>query len=551
MTVVGQEARALPVGFDPMADSPAAPFVAAVSSGVDSEAAHSRRQLVGATAVIGVGNVLSRGLGLVREQAIAATFGATAGTDAFVVARSVSTILYDLLIGNVITAAFVPVFVQSAGTDRRQLWRVVGAVFSLAALALALVAAVLALFAEPFVAALVSDFPPDRQRLSADLLRVALVSVVLQGLAGMLMSALYALNRFVLPAFAVAVYNTGVIFGVLALSQVAGVYALVIGLVIGAAGQLVLQSVGLREFWAAYRPRVDFADPAVRKVLALYVPVAAGMLVTVAGYAIDRNLASRLAAGSLSAMQYATTVIQFPLGIVGIAASYAVLPTLARYGGGLAADPARYRETLLFGMKLDLLLMLPALAGLAALAYPLITLLFQRGQFGAADTDLTARVFLAYLPQLPFTALDQLLIVAFYARQDVRTPVLVGVASVAVYLAVAISTINSLGAVGLALADASKNTAHALILLVLMRRALPDLRLASGLGGFLLRTLPAATAMGALVWLAWNAGLASLPLLAGLTLALALGGGVYVVLLQVLGVQEVRAVFALVRARVR
>lgn len=494
-----------------------------------------------AVGIISLGNVLSRGLGLVREQVIAASFGLTGGNDAFVIARSVSGVLYDLLVGNVVTAAFVPVFIQERERGGpAQLWRVVGVVFSLAVVALALLAAVLALGAGPFVSVLASSFPEERQNLAADLLRITLVSVVLQGCAGVLMSALYAQERFTLPAFAVAIYNAGVILGVWLLASTLGIHAVAVGLVIGALGQLLLQAAGLRDFWRHYRPRIDLADPAVRRVLSLYLPVAAGMLITVLGYAIDRNLASRLAEGGPSAMQVATTVVQFPLGLVGIATSYAVLPTLSRFSSGASSDLRQYRDTLLFGARLVLLLMLPALAGLAVLAQPAIQLLFERGLFTAENTALTTTVFLAYLPQLPFTALDQLLIVAFYARQDVRTPVLVGVASVAVYLAVALSLLEPFGPVGLALADTAKNTAHALVLLALLTYRLPSLRPYAELGAFLGRVAPAAAVMGGITWAAWATALSSLPLLLGLSLAVVLGAGVYGALLLAFGVPEAR-----------
>src|ERR1700738_1354068 len=136
----------------------------------------TRRRVASAAAVIALGNILSRGLGLVRDVVIASTFGATAGTDAYVIARTLPTILYDLLVGTGSTAAFVPVFVQHA-RDERQLWRLVGAVFSLAALAFVTLAVVLALFAEPLVGIIGSGFSSAEQRtLAATLTRVALVS---------------------------------------------------------------------------------------------------------------------------------------------------------------------------------------------------------------------------------------------------------------------------------------------------------------------------------------------------------------------------------------
>jgi putative peptidoglycan lipid II flippase len=512
-------------------------------------AAVSRRGLVGAAAVIALGNVLSRGLGLVREQVIAATFGATASTDAYVLARQLPLILYDLLVGTVIAAAFVPVFVQVGRRDERQLWRLVSTVVTLTALAFTSIAAVLALCAQPLVGLIGSGFSlPGQQELAASLLRVALISVIFQGLAGVLTSVLYARQRFTLPAFANATYNAGVIVGILLLASRVGVAALAVGLVIGALGQFGLQAAGLGAFWRSFRPRLDLRDPDLRRILVLAGTVALGMIVTIVGQLIDRNLASRLAAGSMSSMQYATTVIQFPLGIVGIATSYAVLPTLARYSDGSPASLPNYRDTLTFGMKLVLLLMLPALAGLVALAQPLIALLFERLAFTPADTARTASIFLAYVPMLPLTAIDYLLISAFYARQNARTPVVVGVVCVGIYLVVALALIRPLGAQGLALANAVQNSAHGAILLVLLSRALPELGLGRALGPFLARTVPAAAVMGVVVWLAWPS-LSRLGGLLGLSGALLLGTLLYGGLLYALRVPEARALLRLIPRR--
>jgi putative peptidoglycan lipid II flippase len=510
--------------------------------------AGANRRLAGAAAIIALGNIMSRGLGLVRDVVIASTFGATTGTDAFVIARTLPTILYDLLVGTVSTAAFVPVFVQHA-RDERQLWRLVGAIFSLAALAFVILAVVLALLAEPLVAVIGSGFASDDQRqLAVNLMRVALISVVFQGLAGVLTAALYAQNRFTLPAFATATYNIGIIVGVVLLARPLGYPALPIGLVVGALGQFLLQASGLRPFWRAYRPRIDLADPGVRRILVLGGTVAAGLVVTIAGQLIDRNLATHLPEGSLSSMDYATRLIQFPLGIVGLAVSFAILPTLSRFNDGTAESLDGYRQALVFGLKLVLLLMLPALAILAALSRPLVGVVFEHGAFTPENAQRTADIFLFYSPMLPLTAVDYLLINAFYARQNARTPVLVGVVCVVIYLVVALSTIGPLQARGLALANATQNSSHALILLFLLTRSLPGLRLGSALVPFLARTVPAAAIVGGLLLVAWPF-LAVLGGLIGLVAAGALAIAVYTGLLLVLGVPEIHEAIALVRAR--
>jgi putative peptidoglycan lipid II flippase len=510
----------------------------------------TQRRVVGAAAIIAFGNILSRGLGLLRDVVIAAIFGATGGTDAFFFARLIPQNLYDLLVGTVSTAAFVPVFVQYS-RDERQFWRLVGAIFSLAGLAFVSLSVALAVFAEPLVGVIGQGFPSgDARQLSIGLMRIALISVVFQGLAGVLTSALYARNRFALPAFATTAYNLGIIVGVLVLAQPLGYAALPVGLILGALAQFLLQASGVREFWRVYRPHIDLGDPAVRRILTLAGTVAAGLVVTVIASLIDVNLALRLPEGNYTSMQYATRMIQFPLGIVGLAVSFAILPTLARVNPGGGGSLAEYREALVFGIKLVLLLMLLALVVVAVLAEPLVATVFQRNAFQPADTARTAGIFLFYAPQLPFTAVDYLLINAFYARQNARTPVLVGVICVFIYLGVALATIGSLGARGLALANAVQNSSHALILLWLLRRSLPGLRLADALVPFLLRAVPAAAiACGALL-LTWPvlSHLGNLPaLLAGAVLA----SLVYVGALLLFGVTEAHSALRLIQARVK
>src|SRR5215468_8197334 len=146
-----------------------------------STAVATRRRVAGAAAVIATGNILSRGLGLLRDVVIAAIFGATGGTDAFFFARLIPQNLYDLLVGTVSTAAFVPVFVQYS-RDERQFWRLVGAIFSLAGLAFVSLSVALAVFADPLIAVIGRGFPSeDARQLSIGLMRIALISVVFQG----------------------------------------------------------------------------------------------------------------------------------------------------------------------------------------------------------------------------------------------------------------------------------------------------------------------------------------------------------------------------------
>ncbi len=478
----------------------------------------NRATIAKAAGILMLGNVLSRLLGLVREQVIAALFGARIATDVFVVASTVPTMVYDLLVSGAISAALVPVFTDYADAeDKRDLSRVVSAVLSIATAALALVVALLVVAAPWLVEILGAGFDEEAQAVTTYLVRLMLPSVLFMGTAGVLTAALYARQSFTLPAFSVAVYNLGIILGGVLLAERIHVTSLVVGVLLGAMLQVAIQWPGLRGL--RLRPALDLSHPGVRAILRLYAPVALGLVVSNVGVFIDRYLASQTGEGSIAAMRFATTLVQFPLGLVATATSFAVLPTLARQAEGrgdaetrrrgdtesgagsgtqhsaLRTQDSGYASTLLMGLKMILVLIIPAAVGLAVLREPVVQLLFERGAFDRDATALTALAFLGYSPGIAFAAVDQLLIFAFYARKDTRTPVLVGVMAIGVYLGVALALIRPMGMLGLVLANSAQWISHALVLLWLL-----DIRVRGvvnrELAAFLVKVAAAAVAMG-------------------------------------------------------
>jgi len=423
-----------------------------------------------AAILIGLGNVLSRLLGLVREQVIAALYGATGATSAFRTATRVSTAAYDLLLSGAITSALVPVLSDYAASGRTaELSRITSSLVNLTALALGSIVALLVLGAPLLVGVLGAD--PAFFSLSVELTRIALPSVVLLGISGILTAVLYARQTFRVPAFAPAIYNVGVIVSAVVLSGPLGIHGLALGLTVGAVLQILVQLPALRGL--RYLPVIDLRHPGVRQVGRLYLPVFLGMLVSYVVVFVDTNLAWRTAAESIADMAFATTLIQFPIGLVGAAASLAILPALSRLAS--SGDEVGYVTMLVRGLRMVLLLIVPLGVALVTLREPIVALLFERLAFDQAATRRTALAVLAYSPQLPFVVVDQILIVAFYARKETLTPVLVGVAGVGVYLVSALLLVQPLGMPGLALANALQNSAHAVILFVLLTRRLPSL----------------------------------------------------------------------------
>jgi putative peptidoglycan lipid II flippase len=509
-----------------------------------------------AAMIIALGNVASRLLGIVREQVIAGLFGATGVTDAFVAASTVPTMVYDLLIGGAISAALIPVFSEYADDRPKDFGRVGSTVINLAALALIAVVALAIPFAPELITVLGVGFAPQIRQQAIDLVRIILPAVLFLGLSGVTTALLYARRQFALPAFVVTVYNLGIIVTALALGGSLGATSLVLGIVIGAFLQIALQAPGLRGF--QYSPIVDLRHPGVRRIARLYLPVMAGLVVSQVGVLIDRNLASQTGEGSMAAMRFATTLVQFPLGLVGSAVAFAVLPTLSRHAaaGATTATGDAFKATLARGISMVLMLIVPASVGLAVLREPLVRLLFEHGAFNAEATARTALAFLCYSPSIPFAAVDQLLIFAFYARQNTVTPVLVGVVGVAVYLAVALTLLPTLGMAGLVLANSAQWIVHALILLALLWRVIGGLR-GYGLGWSTLKVVVAGLSMGLAVLAAQPAvgALTSGGGLAGQALELAtlvgLGMVVFGGLAIALRLDEVRWLWELAVGRLR
>lgn len=448
-----------------------------------------------AASLVALGNVASRLLGLAREILSASLFGASGLVSAFGVANIVPKQLYDLLIGGMLHSALVPVFSEYAALkEREELWRLFSVILTVTAFFLSLVVIFLELVAPLLVRLIAGGFAPEQRLVTLSLVRLMLPAVILLSLAGVVTALLYAQQRFLFPSLGVAVYNAGIIAAMLLLARQLDIYSLAVGVVAAAFLQLAIQLPELRG--VPIRLRLDLRHPALKRVLALYAPVVAGLVISLVQVTIDRRLASGTGESSIAWMDKATTLVQSAHGLVAVAISTAVLPLLAR--SSARGEWQAYRDTLGFSLRLALLLIVPLAVGLEILAEPLVALLFQHGAFGATDTFWTAWALRLYLLGLVFATIDWPLNYAFYARQDTLTPAAVGVLSVLIYLAAALLLLRPLQMLGLVLADSCKHFGHALIMLALTQRrtgGLQGQRLLIALGKILAASLIMAGAM--------------------------------------------------------
>ncbi len=498
--------------------------------------------------VVGVGNIASRLIGLARDTITSWYFGSSGELSAFNLAARVPTMIYDLLVGGMLSAALVPVFSEYASPQRRwELARIASAMLTMIAAAMALIVLLLEAFSAP-IAAILGDFSdPALQRVLENCLRLISPAVLLFGLTGGVMGLLYALKRFSYTAAGGAVFNLGIVLAAPLLANRIGIYALPIGILGGSLLQLAVTLPGVRD--VALRPSAAWRQPAVQRILLLYTPIALGLVITQIQIIVDGRWASATGPQSVSWMRYATTLIQLPLGLIPVAISLAALPTLSQHAA--IRDWSGFRGLFAGGLRLVIVLLLPATVGLWVLAEPIIRLLFQHGSFTAADTVMTAKALRLYLIGLPFAGIDFLLNYAFYARQNTRTPAAVGVISVGVYFAVALTLKEPFGFLGLVLADSAKQAGHATIMTVLLIRSLGRFR-GLGIGRTALSVSGAALFMGMALALLSRLLILLLPHgLIGEALVVALAGGVgaviYLGALRLLHVVEIETLIERLR----
>jgi putative peptidoglycan lipid II flippase len=497
--------------------------------------------------------VVSRALGLLREMVISHQFGTGGDLDAYLAAFRLPDILFQIVAGGALASAFIPTFtVYLAQDDDHHAWRLASAVINLVLLLTTSLAAVAALAAPWLVRTVVAPgFEPDRQMLTTDLMRWMLLTPTIFGISGVVMGILNARQHFLLPALAPIVYNLGIIAGALLLAPDLGIRGLALGVVAGAAGHLLVQVPGLVRHGLRYHPILGLRDAGVREVGQLMLPRVLGLAAVQINFLVNTILSSGLMAGSLAALNYAWLLMLLPQGIFAQSVATAAFPTFSEQ----AAHDRRpeMRSTLAATLRAVLYLTLPAAAALAVLRQPLVQIVFERGAFTAASTHMVTWALALFVLGLPAHAVVEIVVRAFYAMHDTKTPVGVGVTAMALNVALSLAFIPAFEALGwmphggLALSNSLATTAEMAVLLILLRHRLGGLEgweMLHSLG----RMALAAGAMAA-VAAAVAGGLAGYgPWLAG-GVAITLGGLSYLLLSLAIGSPEPRAVWSLLRSR--
>ncbi|MBA2720946.1 MAG: murein biosynthesis integral membrane protein MurJ [Chloroflexi bacterium] len=434
----------------------------------------STRALARAGLLVSGAFLVSRVLGWFRLIVIGNAFPAGPELDEFFTAFRLPDLMFQLVAAGALSSAIIPVISGLlANGEMSRAWRVVSTIANLMLTALLVLGIVVLIGAPMIVQALAPGFDEAQVARTVDLTRIMVLSPIFLALGALVTSVLNAQGRFAAAAIAPIVYNVAIIGAAILLAPTMGATGLALGVVAGSLAHLLIQIMPLRARGFRYERAIDTSDPEARQALKLMAPRALGMGASQITFIVANALASNLADGSVAAFYFAFTLLQIPVGVIGVPLGVVVLPSLSREAAIGRID--EFAALMSQAIRLILFVMLPVTAISIVLRNELVRVLFGYSQFDDAALDLIASTLLTFLVGLTAHALIAVLARAFYARQDTRTPVAAAIFAVVVNSILAFVLIGPMGLPGLGLAIAIAAWLEAIVLLVLIRRTLPEL----------------------------------------------------------------------------
>jgi putative peptidoglycan lipid II flippase len=450
-----------------------------------------------AAVILGFSTFISRVLGLVRDRLLASKFGASAELDIYFSAFRIPDFVFAILITGGITAIFLPVFAEYFKRDEKEAWNLASNVLNCFLLMLVLLCGLLAIFTPQLLRFIVPGFQPEQKDLAIALSRIMFLSPILLGLSSVFSGILQYFNRFLAYSLAPIFYNLGLIFGILFFAPALGLPGLALGVVFGAFLHLVLQIPVAFVAGFKYRPIINFKYPGLLKMFKLMIPRTFGAAVSQINLMVIISIASTLAVGSITIFNFAHNFQGLPVGIIGSSFAVAVFPALARAWASGARE--EFLDNFSAVARQIIFLIIPLSLLMFFMRFQTISLILGSGQFGAAEIRLTAAVLGVFCLGIFACTLIPFLARAFYSFQDTKTPVFIGIFSIAVNLALCflfidllkssnafsnlivklldLQGIQDIAIVGLPLAYIVSTFFQFALLLVFLKRRVGDLRL--------------------------------------------------------------------------
>lgn len=477
--------------------------------------------------IVSIAVMFSRVLGLVREQIFAYYFGAGFLYDAYVVAFRIPNVLRDLFAEGALSAAFVKVFTDyQINKSEAEAWKLASLVLNALAIILSVITIIGIIFSRQFIDLIADGFSPEKAALATTLTQIMFPFILLVALAAVAMGVLNTKGVFGVPASASTVFNiVSIVFGLVLAYWLSGggwlgpagkdvipgaaaqwaIIGMAIGTLIGGASQFLMQIPSLYKVGFRFLPVLSFTDPGVKRVMALMAPAILGTSAVQINVLVNTYFVSQIE-GAQGWLSYAFRLMQFPIGIFGVAIGTASVPVLSRMASeGKIKD---FRDTLSSSMNLVFLMTLPSACGLIVLGEPIIRLIYERGKFDSGATSMTAYALAGYSIGLTGYAAIKVLSPAFYAMDDAKTPMIIALASIVVntvacYFLREWLSVYGYGHVGVSLATSIVALVNFFALALLMRKKIKRLNGREIISAFI-RIAIASAVMSAVCWFSYS-----------------------------------------------
>jgi putative peptidoglycan lipid II flippase len=470
-----------------------------------SRAQASNRLILRFTSILSAGTLLSRILGFVRDVIFARMLGTAAMADAFFVAFKIPNMLRDLVGEGATNSAIVPIVSEYRQKKDQTAVNELISVIIVWALWILGIMTLLGILLAPFVVRLIAPgFTDDPHKLhtTIELTRIMFPYLILIGFTAYSMGVLYSYHSFAAPAFSACLLNVALIATTLMAGEYPeqAVYILAAGVLVGGLMQLMYQWIPLKTLGVRWIQPVTLNHEGARRIGRLLLPRVWGSAVYQSNVFVDTFCASLsmiVGPGGISAIYYATRLVQFPLGVFGVALASASLPTLSRLAANNDMDG--FRQTVVFSLKNILFALLPSSIFLMVLARPIVRLLFERGEFTAYSTQITGDALFYFAFGLASFGVGKIVVSAFHSLQDTATPVKIALAGLLINIVLNFILMYPLKVGGIALASSICGTLNVLALFFILHKRLG--MLGPEVGRFLLQMIaPLAVLLAAMLW---------------------------------------------------
>ena len=436
-------------------------------------------------------------LGLVRDQFLAAKYGYSTAGAAFYIASQIPRTFFDVVFASAISASFIPIFVEYLQKyGKEEAYRLANRFITLISTATILIMVGCILFAEPLAWLFAPGYEVETIDLAVPLLKMLFPTMLFTAVAFSFVGILQSLDEFNIPAALSVVSNGILIFYYIFLNERFGVYGLTVAFLIGWAMQAIIQIPSLHKKGYHYRPDFHFKDEGLKKIGKLMLPVMVGTWIQPINFVINSRFASQISNGELgvTSLTYANNLYTIIVGVFVLAIANMVFPKFSR----MTEDKKEFGLAVRNTLKAMIFLLIPMTVGLMALAEPVVTLIYKRGEFDLLATELTSAALVFFALGVVGYGVQNILSRAFYANQDGKTPFYSGLVSIIINAVLCALLLKPMGIGGLALAAAVSSTAAALVLMVPAVKQYPDI-LDRSLAGQILKMAVAAFGMLVLV----------------------------------------------------